>query len=42
MRYKNNKLKTLGPQAAHLVITLYEQNKPIFRLKEIQKNSSFR
>ena len=37
MRYKNNKLKTLGPQAAHLVITLYEQNKPIFRLKEIQK-----
>jgi len=37
MRYKNNKLKTLGPQAAHLVITLYEQNKPIFRLKEVQK-----
>jgi len=37
MHYKNNKLKTLGPQAAHLVITLYEQNKPIFRLKEVQK-----
>ncbi|MBA7539535.1 hypothetical protein ES705_31814 [subsurface metagenome] len=37
MRYRNNKLKTLGPQAAHLVITLYEQNKPIFRLKEVQK-----
>jgi len=37
MRYKYNKLKTLGPQAAHLVITLYEQNKLIFRLKEIQK-----
>lgn len=37
MRYKNNKLKTLGPQAAHLVITLYEQNKPIFHLKEVQK-----
>jgi len=37
MRYKNNKPKTLGPQAAHLVITLYEQNKPIFRLKEVQK-----
>jgi len=37
MHYKNNKLKTLGPRAAHLVVTLYEQNKPIFRLKEIQK-----
>ena len=37
MRYKNNKLKTLGPQAAHLVTMLYEQNKPIFRLKEVQK-----
>ncbi len=37
MRYKNNKPKTLGPQAAHLVVTLYEQNKPIFRLKEVQK-----
>ena len=37
MRYKNNKLKTLGPQAAHLVTTLYEQNKPIFRLKEVEK-----
>ncbi|MGB2783532.1 MAG: type IV toxin-antitoxin system AbiEi family antitoxin [Atribacterota bacterium] len=37
MHYKNNKLKTLGPQAAHLVTTLYEQNKPIFRLKEVQK-----
>lgn len=37
MHYKNNKLKTLGPQAAHLVTTLYEQNKPIFRLKEVQE-----
>ncbi len=37
MRYRNNKLKTLGPQAAHLVVTLYEQNKPIFRLKEVHK-----
>jgi len=37
MHYKNNKLKTLGTKAAHLVTTLYEQNKPIFRLKEIQK-----
>ena len=37
MHYKYNKLKTLGTQAAHLVTTLYEQNKPIFRLEEIQK-----
>ena len=38
MRYKDNKkLKTLGPQAAHLVTTLYEQNRPMFRLKEVQK-----
>jgi predicted transcriptional regulator of viral defense system len=37
MHYKNNKLKTIGTQAAHLVTTLYEQNKPIFRLKEVQK-----
>ncbi len=37
MHYKNNKLKTLGPQAAHLVMTLYEQNSPIFRLKEVRK-----
>lgn len=38
MHYKNNnKLKTLGPQAAHLVTTLYEKNKPLFRLKDVQK-----
>ena len=37
MHYRNNKLKTLGTQAAHLVTTLYEQNKPIFRLKEVQE-----
>jgi len=37
MHYKSNKLKTLGPQAAHLVVMLYEKNKPIFRLKEVQK-----
>ncbi|MFB0562686.1 MAG: type IV toxin-antitoxin system AbiEi family antitoxin [Candidatus Lokiarchaeia archaeon] len=37
MHYKYNKLKTLWPQAAHFVTTLYEQNKPIFRLKEVQK-----
>ncbi len=38
MHYKNNnKLKTLGPKAAYLVAALYDQNKPIFRLKEVQK-----
>jgi len=37
MHYRYNKLKTLGTQAAHLVTILYEQNKPIFRLEEIQK-----
>ncbi|MFQ5456023.1 MAG: transcriptional regulator [Nitrospirota bacterium] len=38
MSYKNsNKLKTLGPKAAHLVTTLYEQNRPMFRLKAAQK-----
>lgn len=29
--------KTLGPQAAQLVTTLYERNKPIFRLIDVQK-----
>jgi predicted transcriptional regulator of viral defense system len=38
MHYKsNNKLKTLGPKAAYLVAALYDQNKPIFCLKEVQK-----
>lgn len=38
MHYKNNnKSKTLGPQAAHLVTTLYEKNKPLFRLKDVRK-----
>jgi predicted transcriptional regulator of viral defense system len=37
MQYKNNKLKTLGPRAAHLITTLYERNRPIFRLKDVQK-----
>jgi predicted transcriptional regulator of viral defense system len=37
MHYKDNKLKTIGPQSAHLITTLYEQNKPIFRLKEVRK-----
>jgi len=37
MRYKYDNLKTLGPQAAHLVTTLYEQNSPIFRLDNVRK-----
>jgi len=37
MRYKSNKSKTIGPKAAHLITILHEQNKPIFRLKEVQK-----
>jgi predicted transcriptional regulator of viral defense system len=37
MHYKNNKLKTLGSQAARLITTLYEQNRPMFRLREVQK-----
>lgn len=32
----NKKLKTLGHRAAHLVTTLYEQNRPIFQLKDVQ------
>ena len=30
-------MKTLGPQSAHLVTTLYEENRVIFRLKDIQR-----
>ncbi|MCK4782816.1 MAG: hypothetical protein KAV87_03625 [Desulfobacteraceae bacterium] len=37
MNSKDYKTKTLGPKAAHLVTTLYERNKPIFRLKEVGK-----
>ena len=37
MQYKNNKLKTLGPQAAHLITTLYERNRSMFRLKDVQR-----
>ena len=37
MHYKYNRLKTLGLESAHLVTTLYERNKPIFRLKEVQE-----
>lgn len=33
----NQKTKTLGPQAAHLVMTLYEENRAIFRLKDIER-----
>ncbi len=33
----NTKTKTLGPQAARLITTLYDQNRVIFRLKDIQK-----
>ena len=33
----NIKLKTLGPRAAHLVTTLYEENKPVFRLSDIRR-----
>lgn len=36
MRLKYN-TKTLGPKAAYLVTTLYEEKRPIFRLKEVQK-----
>lgn len=37
MRNKTNTtLKTLGPRASYLVTTLYEQNKSIFRLKDVQ------
>lgn len=31
------KTKTLGSQSAHLVTTLYEENRVIFRLKDIQR-----
>lgn len=38
MRLKyNTKLKTLGPRSAELVTALYEENKPVFRLKDIQR-----
>ena len=33
----NKNTKTLGPQAARLVTTLYDENRAIFRLKDIQK-----
>jgi predicted transcriptional regulator of viral defense system len=33
----NNQLKTLGSRAAHLITTLYEENKPVFRLEDVQR-----
>jgi predicted transcriptional regulator of viral defense system len=33
----NKKTKTLGPQAARLITTLYDENRLIFRLKDVQK-----
>jgi predicted transcriptional regulator of viral defense system len=37
MRYKNNKFKTMGPRSAQLVTTLYEKNRSVFRLKDVQE-----
>jgi predicted transcriptional regulator of viral defense system len=38
MAYKHNKTtKTLGPQAAHLITTLYDEDRVTFRLKDIQR-----
>lgn len=37
MRLKYNILKTLGPKAAYLVTTLYEERHSIFRLKDVRK-----
>jgi len=33
----NNQMKTLGPQAAQLVTSLHEDNKPVFRLQDVQR-----
>ena len=33
----NTKMKTLGPQAARLVTTLYEEYKLIFRIEDVQR-----
>lgn len=37
MRLKQNIPKTLGTKSAHLVTTLYEKNRAIFRLKDVEK-----
>jgi len=33
----NTPIKTLGPQAAHLVTSLYEEKKSLFRLEDVRK-----
>ena len=33
----NSQLKTLGPQSVCLVSTLYEENKPVFRLEDVRR-----
>ncbi len=35
--YNRNAIKTLGPAAARLVVILNEQNRPVFRLKDVEK-----
>ncbi|MEW6087481.1 MAG: type IV toxin-antitoxin system AbiEi family antitoxin [bacterium] len=37
MQKKYTKSKTMGPRSSHLVTTLYDQNKRIFHLKDVQK-----
>ena len=33
----NTQMKTLGPQAAQLVTSLHEENKPVFRLEDVHR-----
>jgi predicted transcriptional regulator of viral defense system len=33
----NTQMKTLGPQAAQLVTSLHDENKPVFRLADVHK-----
>ena len=43
MRTNNNdRLKTLGPQAARLVTTLYERGRPLFTLAEVVEITQLR
>lgn len=37
MRKNSTSLKTLGPQAAKLVTTLYERGRPVFRLQSVRE-----
>lgn len=37
MRIKKNTLKTLGPQAARLVMTLHERGRSLFRLEDVRE-----